>query len=933
MVERRTSETKQVPVYCYQCVAGPDLLKVEVEDGVATRIASNHDIREEHPGAGRVCVKAYGLIQKTYNPHRIRQPMRRTNPKKNRDEDPGFVPITWDEAFGLIADKMNEIRAKGMRDESGYPRVAASFGGGGTPTQYMGTLPAFLAAWGTIDMGFGAGQGTKCYHSEHLYGELWHRAFIVAPDTPLVKYIISCGHNGEASSGVAGVWRHAEARAHGLRRIQVEPHMSITGAVAAEWLPIRPKTDSAFLYALIHRLLHECDWRETCDVEMLTAMTNAPYLVGPNGYFLRDTATGKPLIFDEAVGRPVPFDEASDQVTMTGSVTASGREDGPDGEIWDHEGIEVQPAFECLLRHMEPYNADWAAEICGIPAERIRTVADEFTAEALAGGTVTIEGRELPLRPVAILLGKTVNSGWGGYECCWARTLLMTLVGGLETPGGIVGTNVKLNRPADDRSASAKSTADGFMDYPWNETSRQEWQAQPDIRNAYRTLVPLVANSPWSAALGPTHLPWLFQKDPPPHWPKPTVPEIWFCYRTNPSISSWNAPEVAERVAEFPFIVAFAYTDDETNHFADILLPEATDLESLQLIQIGNTKFIEQLWRHEGWAIRQPVAEPHLDVRDMTEIATEMAERCGLLSAYNEAINRGAAGAPLRGEGFDYGLDADVRHGGEEIWDAVCRAASHDLSDGEEVHDLDWFREHGYMLRPVSQLNWYLYPHLKDNGIRFEMPYQERVLRHGTQLARRLHEIGVEWWDSQLEEYTPLPPWRPVADIWLDHLKAHGGEPADYPFWALTARSMQYSWGLNAGIPMINEVARNIAGHRGVMLNRSAALERGINEGDRVAIESISGRTEGRAVLREGIRPDVVLMIGQFDHWKTPFAKDLDLPSLNSVQSFGLSLTDATGSTADLARVRIIPLGAASDAPRGDRADRNDRDRPTARHA
>ena len=32
------SDKKEVPVYCYQCVAGPDLLKVEVEDGVATHV-------------------------------------------------------------------------------------------------------------------------------------------------------------------------------------------------------------------------------------------------------------------------------------------------------------------------------------------------------------------------------------------------------------------------------------------------------------------------------------------------------------------------------------------------------------------------------------------------------------------------------------------------------------------------------------------------------------------------------------------------------------------------------------------------------------------------------------------------------------------------------------------------------------------------------
>ena len=97
------------------------------------------------------------------------------------------------------------------------------------------------------------------------------------------------------------------------------------------------------------------------------------------------------------------------------------------------------------------------------------------------------------------------------------------------------------------------------------------------------------------------------------------------------AISSWNAPQVAERLAEFPYIVAMAYTDDETNHFADILLPEALDLESLQLIRIGTTKFQENFWKHEGWAIRQPAIEPTVDAMDLTDIATELARRVGLL--------------------------------------------------------------------------------------------------------------------------------------------------------------------------------------------------------------------------------------------------------------------------------------------------------------
>jgi phenylacetyl-CoA:acceptor oxidoreductase len=383
---------------------------------------------------------------------------------------------------------------------------------------------------------------------------------------------------------------------------------------------------------------------------------------------------------------------------------------------------------------------------------------------------------------------------------------------------------------------------------------------------------------------------------------------MWICYRTNPAISSWDAPEVAKRIAEFPFTVAIAYTRDETNHMADILLPDATDLESLQLSRVGSTGSYENFWRHQGWAIRQPVADKVTDCMDMTDIATELAKRVGVLEKYNEAINRGAAGMRLKSSRFDYSLEPDQAHDCEAIWDAVAKAASHDLSDGAEVHGIDWFKENGYMLRPFKQSEWYLYPRLRELGLRFELPYQERIKRHGAQLANRLHETGIEWWDRQLEEYEALPTYKRFPDIWENYASEVGRDPAEFPFWAITARSMQYAWGANAGIPLINEVAQNVAGHRGVIINRQAAGRLGIADGDRVEIESPSGTTRGRAVLREGIRPDTVLMIGQFDHWATPFAKDLDLPSLNSLTPLALSLTDNTGSGADLIRVKVTRI-------------------------
>jgi phenylacetyl-CoA:acceptor oxidoreductase len=348
---------------------------------------------------------------------------------------------------------------------------------------------------------------------------------------------------------------------------------------------------------------------------------------------------------------------------------------------------------------------------------------------------------------------------------------------------------------------------------------------------------------------------------------------------------------------------------------ADVLLPEATDIESLQLSRIGSTGSGENFWHHQGWAIRQAAVAPAGECRDMTDIATELAKRAGILRRYNEAINRGAAATKLKTDAFDYSLDPDVPHGANEIWDAIAKAASHELSRGEEVHGIDWFKEHGYMLREFPQLDWYLYPQLKKAGLRFEMPYQERIKRHGAQLANRMHETGIEWWDKQLEEYEALPGYKRFPDIWTHYATEVGRDPADFPLWALTARSMQYAWGANVGLPLIHEVAQNVAGHDGIIINRTTARGLGIANGDAVVLESASGITRGRATLREGIRPDTVLLVGQFDHWATPYAKDLGLGSLNSLTPLALSLTDATGSGADLMRVSLrkdVPGQAAA---------------------
>ncbi len=903
-------EVKKVPTYCYQCVAGPDLMTVKVVDGIATEVEPNFAAADIHPAEGKVCVKAFGLIQKAYSPHRILTPMKRTNPKKGRHEDPGFVPISWDEAMSTIADKLNTIRAEGLVDEAGYPKVAASFGGAGTPTQYMGSLPAWLSAWGPIDFGFGSGQGVKCYHSEHLYGEFWHRGYVITPDTPRANYIISCGNNSEASAGVCGVYRHAEARTRGMKKVQVEPHLSVTGACASEWLPIKPKTDAAFLFSLLNVMVHEAK-RERLDIPFLRDLTASPYLVGPQGYYLRDIASGKPLMWDEAAAKAVAHDTPGVVPALEGRFSVGAcMELGPDEDRWEYQGAEGATAFTLFAEHIKGYTPEWAGEVCDVPVARIRKIANEFLDNACVGQTIEIDGKTLPYRPVAVTLGKTVNNGWGGAECCWARTMLAVVVGALEVPGGTIGTTIRINRPASDRQASVQPGPDGFMHYPFNPTDKAEWQSKPHIRNAYKMLVPLVGNSSWSPALGPTQFSYMFLDEPQDQMPRATFPEFILVYRTNPVISFWDTDRVGKAFERMPFMACFAITLDETNHYADILLPDRTDLEGLQMIRIGGTKFQEQYWNCQGFALRQPSVAPRGETRDFTDIATDLAARTGVLEKYNIAVNRGAHGVPLKGPNWDFTLPVDQKHTSEQIWDASCKSASAELTDGAETQGLDWWREKGFRTRPFSQLNWFLTPTMAEKGLRYELPYQERLTRIGRQLGRRLKEAGINWWDHQLEEYRPLPGWHNFPKYWEDHVIECGGKLADFPFWVVTARSMQYAWGSNMHIPLMREVSGNVKGHDGVMMNPAAAAKLGIREGDRIEVSSPIGKSvQGRVVFTQGIRPDTILMLSQFDHWATPVAKDFDVPSMNKLTAMSMSLTDATGSAADLTRVGVRKVG------------------------
>ena len=270
----------------------------------------------------------------------------------------------------------------------------------------------------------------------------------------------------------------------------------------------------------------------------------------------------------------------------------------------------------------------------------------------------------------------------------------------------------------------------------------------------------------------------------------------------------------ARRWRAFRSSSAFAYTRDETNHFADVLLPDATDLESLQLIRIGGTKYIEQFWDHEGFALRQPAVAAAGEARDFTDIATELARRTGCSKATTPPSTAAPRGVPLKGAHGDFSLDParDPR----PRRDLGRRVPRRERRAHRRRERTAWTGGRS-TASPRGPFPQRLVP-LSDAGgarpaLRAALPGAAGAHRRGARAAaaRARHALV-----GQAARTNTRRCRRGRTSPALGDARAQQGRrrAEDYPFWLLTARSMQYAWGGNVGMQMIKEVADNIAGHR-----------------------------------------------------------------------------------------------------------------------
>jgi anaerobic selenocysteine-containing dehydrogenase len=195
---------------------------------------------------GHVCPKATALKDLYDDPDRLKQPVRRVGDR--------WEPISWDEAFDEVVDRIDRIQQEHGRDAVGVYL--------GNPNAHnFGTLvfgPPFLRTLRSKNR-FSA---TSCDQlplmvaSYFMFGQ---QLLFPIPDVDRTDFMMLLGANPLASNGSIMAAPGIKKRLEGIGKrggkvVVVDPRRCETARVADEHVFIQPGTDALFLLGLLHEV-------------------------------------------------------------------------------------------------------------------------------------------------------------------------------------------------------------------------------------------------------------------------------------------------------------------------------------------------------------------------------------------------------------------------------------------------------------------------------------------------------------------------------------------------------------------------------------------------------------------------------------------------------------------------------------------------------
>jgi anaerobic selenocysteine-containing dehydrogenase len=196
--------------------------------------------------SGHVCPKGVALAELDADPDRLRTPLVRRNGK--------HVPASWDEAMGIVAERLAAVRKQHGNDAVamylGNPS-AHNIGlatGFGVLARALGSRNLFTA--GSVD------QLPKQLATALMFGN--DRA-IAVPDIVRADLLLILGANPIVSNGSLWVVPDIRGKVNALKQrggalIVVDPRQTETARLADSHLAIRPGTDAWLLAALVNEV-------------------------------------------------------------------------------------------------------------------------------------------------------------------------------------------------------------------------------------------------------------------------------------------------------------------------------------------------------------------------------------------------------------------------------------------------------------------------------------------------------------------------------------------------------------------------------------------------------------------------------------------------------------------------------------------------------
>jgi anaerobic selenocysteine-containing dehydrogenase len=881
-------EDSWIRTMCGRCYAGCGV-RVHRVNGVAVQIEGEP---ETDMGAqGGLCAKGIAGLQVLYDPNRLDVPLRRTNPEKGLSADPQWKEISWEEALNEIAERWGAI----LKDEPGKVLFQTSI---------IRSFYASFAIKPIYELGMKntwvGGGGLHCGSGAHAVAGMVNSSWSIVPDYRYCNYIIyfgaskgtAAGHSSMVSTRLA-----ADARNRGAKFVIFDPMCNYAGGKATDWVPVIPGTDGAVVLAMCNIIVNELG---LVDTVFLKAKTNAPYLIGPNGKYVRDRETKRCLVWDVEENRAVPHDYRD----IPNYEAACTIDYALEGEF-EVDGVLCHPAFQLIKENIKQYTPEMASQASTVPPEKIRCIAEEFAKEAKIGSTIRLNGHIVPFRPASAVLFRGGEGHENSFQTCFAVSLLNSIIGGADVCGGTLGWPARsLGHPDTGKFAfSPYRGFDGFLETDYfGPGTLHPGKRVDEINNTYdglpgrvaretildekgETVVeagsvitkeaayrlarlsdrmikvePFISAGPWPikqpAMTGNAQLKDIFSigfdpgvfgaSDQEEIWQKINLPYrfemmmSWGC-NTPLSLASWDA--VANSLKRIPFIVVSELFNTElTEGFADIVLPDCCYLEQLTWFE-GKGQNFNYPYGLDDWCfhITQPVVAPKPHRRGFVQVIEDLAERMGYRENWIKLLNNFI--------GFDeeQKLKSNEEITEEELADRALR-----FWFGEQ-HGLDFFKKHGFIRWPkkVEEAYWRYF-------VDCRVPvYLEFMVDVKDKMQKITNEIGL---DIDYTQYSPLISWAPCS--------IHRIDDPEYDLYCFSYRDTLHTGSATMEQPWLDEASLMNPYTYSITMNREVGRMKGLKDGDSVELETPTKRTvTGTLKLMEGQHPQTAGIAACSGHW------------------------------------------------------------------